>query len=150
MAGGRTLIESCDTNVLYHAINRSSEGHSRAADYLESQRDDPNFALCELVLVELYILIRNPAVNPRPLGAREAAALIKSLREGGAWAVVDYPGGLMDRVWREAAAENFARRRIFDLRLAFTLQYYGIRRFATSNLKDFDGIGFDLVFDPLA
>jgi hypothetical protein len=144
------LIESCDTNILFHAINTSSPHHGRAASYLESHREDSDFALCELVLVELYVLVRNPTVNPTPLGPLEAARLVQSLRQDAGWAIVDYPGGLMSRVWQAASMENFARRKIFDVRLALTLQHYGVRRFATRNTKDFESLGFEQIFDPLA
>ena len=39
---------------------------------------------------------------------------------------------------------------MFDARLGFTLRHHGVREFATRNIKDFDGIGFGRVWDPIA
>ena len=57
---------------------------------------------------------------------------------------------IMDRVWKAAGARGFARRRIFDVRLAETLRHHGVSHFATSNVKDFAGMGFEKVWNPLA
>jgi len=56
----------------------------------------------------------------------------------------------MDAVWRAAAAPGFARRRIFDARLALTLTHHGITELATVNVKDFKGLGLTRVYNPLA
>ena len=55
----------------------------------------------------------------------------------------------MEEVWRMAASRRFACRRIIDARLALTLIHHGVREFATANLKDFDGLGFERVWNPL-
>ena len=57
---------------------------------------------------------------------------------------------IMDRVWNLAAKEGFARRRIYDTRLAVSLVHQGVSEFATRNVPDFQGFGFRRVFDPLA
>ena len=41
-------------------------------------------------------------------------------------------------------------RRIYDARLALCLLAHGVREFATVNVKDFAGLGFRRVFNPLA
>lgn len=56
---------------------------------------------------------------------------------------------IMDDVWALAGSKDFARRRIFDARLAFTLRTVGVTHFATSNVKDFEGWGFEKVWNPL-
>jgi hypothetical protein len=48
-----------------------------------------------------------------------------------------------------AAAPQFARRRIYDTRLALTLRHHGVSDFATANVKDFEGFGFSRVWNPL-
>jgi len=48
-----------------------------------------------------------------------------------------------------AAAPGFARRRVFDARLGLTLLHHGVTEFATANVKDFAGLGFQRVFSPL-
>lgn len=145
-------MTSCDTNILFVALESSRPGHEQARAFLESRRNEPDFALCELVLVELYVLLRNPVVARRPLGAGEAAAIVQALRSNSRWDILDYPGpaaGIMNSVWARAEEPGFARRRIFDVRLAFTLHHHGVTSFATANEKDFEGFGFERVWNPL-
>jgi uncharacterized protein len=56
---------------------------------------------------------------------------------------------VMDEVWALAGGKNFARRRIFDTRLALTLRHGGVTHFATTNVKAFQGCGFEKVWNPL-
>jgi len=143
---------SCDTNVLLIALEASRPLHTRARSFLDSHRHDPEFAICELALMELYVLLRNPAVARRALGAAAAVALIESLRGNPCWDVLDYPGpaaGIMGELWRVAATPDFPRRRVFDARLAMTLLHHGVTEFATTNVKDFEGLGFTRVWNPL-
>ena len=139
---------SIDTNILLHAYNADSAAHERAFTFLAScaRRDD--VAICELVLVELYVLLRNPAVLQRTLEAEQAAAVCQTYRGNPHWRLLEN-GPVMDRVWPLAATAGFARRRIFDARIAFTLVHHGVTGFATANVRDFEGFGFDRVWDPL-
>jgi len=146
-------MTSCDTNILFIALEKSRPGHDRARAFLEAHAADSDFALCELVLLELYTLLRNPVIARKPLSASKAVALIQSLRANPRWDVLDYPGpgsGIMDDIWRRAAETGFARRRVFDARIALTLRSYGVKEFATANAKDFQGFGFERVWNPLA
>ena len=56
---------------------------------------------------------------------------------------------VMERVWGVAREADFARRRIIDARLAFTLRSAGVTEFATRKTAHFAGFGFERVFDPL-
>lgn len=139
---------SFDTNILFPALEPSHPHHSRARAFLEALPAG-RVAICELVLTELYVMVRNPATARRPLGAAEAARMIHTLRSNPAWRLVDYPGGLMDAVWKAAAEPGLARRRVFDARLGLTLLHQGVMEFATANVKDFAGLGFRRVYNPL-
>ena len=142
---------SCDTNILFPALEKSRPEHASARAFLESVSDDPEFALCELVLIELYVLLRNPAVATRPLSAESAVGLIQSLRSNPKWDILDYPGaaaGTMDELWKLAGQPGFARRRIIDARLALTLRHHGITEFATAKEKDLADFGFKRVWNP--
>jgi toxin-antitoxin system PIN domain toxin len=140
---------SCDTNILLHAFNASSRLNDAAIGFLRSHADDERFAVCELVLVELYVLLRNPAIIPRPLPAERAVSVCRAYRQNRRWNVIDYPGGLMDEIWQRAAHDAFGRRDIFDARLALTLRYHGVSELATVNVRHFTDYGFDRVWNPL-
>ena len=53
-------------------------------------------------------------------------------------------------LWKAAAAPDFARRRIYDLRIALCLQAFGVTDFATANVKHFEDTGFSRVWNPLS
>lgn len=139
---------SVDSNVLLHALNEESEHHSRARAFMNSHARSSSFVVCELALVELYVLIRNAAVVRSPLAPGAAVAAIDALRRHPRWRCVDHDPAVMDNVWCEASQPGFARGRIFDVRLAMTLRQHGVREFATRNTKHFQGFGFERVFDP--
>jgi len=146
-------MTSCDTNILFVALESSRPGHAEARAFLEEYGDDPEFALCELVLLELYVLLRNPAIARRPLEADEAVELIQALRRNPRWDVLDYPGpaaAVMTKLWQRAAQPGYARRKVFDAPLALTLRHHGVREFATANERDFTDFGFKRVWNPLA
>ncbi|MBI2892103.1 MAG: PIN domain-containing protein [Deltaproteobacteria bacterium] len=136
-----------DTNVLFPALETGHESHTSAKAFL-AELQPGEVAVCELVLTEIYVLVRSPATCRRPLGAAQAGELIRRLRSNPAWRLIDYPGGLMDAVWRAAAIPGFARRRVFDARLALTLLHHGVQELATCNVKDFDGLGLARVWSP--
>ncbi|MFM8635837.1 MAG: hypothetical protein ACKOEX_13695 [Planctomycetia bacterium] len=74
---------------------------------------------------------------------------IDNLRRNPARMVLDYPGpGLMEKVSTIARSSDSARR-IYDVRLGLTLRHYEVKRFATTNGKDFRGLGFEKVWNPL-
>jgi toxin-antitoxin system PIN domain toxin len=141
---------ACDTNILFPALEASHPDHGAARAWLESMVGNESFALCELVLTEVYTLLRNAAICAKPLSAAAAVALIENLRGNPAWLVLDHPGpGLMDKVW-EVARQTESARRIYDIRLALTLRHAGVRSFATANIRDFRSFGFEKVWNPLA
>jgi toxin-antitoxin system PIN domain toxin len=144
------MLTSCDTKILLHASNARSPRHVDAAAFLGDMSAREDFVVCELILIELYVLIRNPAVVSNPLGADDAAAVCRRFRSNPRWRVVDYPGGFMDEIWRRAGLPGATLRSIFDTRLALTLKHHGVTDFATGNVKHFDGFGFARVWDPLA
>ena len=143
-------MTSCDTNILFAACNRDALQHDPARAFLAAHACDSRFVLCEQVLMELYCLLRNPALSRCPLTAIEAGNMIQPFRRNPVWRIVDVPPdrAVMDRVWRAASAAGFAYRKIFDIRLAETLLHHGVDSFATRNTRDFDGCGFARVFDP--
>ena len=100
--------------------------------------------------MELYCLLRNPTVCRTPLSAPVAASVIARFRSNSHWLIVDVVSDsrIMKEVWARAAVAGFRYGRLFDVRLAFTLRHHGVTEFATRNTKDFQGLGFDRVWDP--
>lgn len=139
---------SFDTNLLFPALEPSHADHEPARAWLASLEGP--VAISELVLMELYSLVRNPAVAARPLAPAKAVALIETLRSNPRWRLLDAPSGLMAEVWRRAAEPGYGRRRIFDARIGISLARQGVTDFATRNMRDFQDLGFARVFDPIA
>lgn len=137
-----------DTNLLLHAHHAGSPLNAGAREYLSGVSAMDSVVVCELVLVELYVLLRNPAVVAKPLSSAAAVAIVAPYRRHPRWRLVE-AAEVMTRVWTLAQGPGFARRRIFDARLALTLQHHGVTDFATLNVKDFDGLGFRRVWNPL-
>ena len=144
---------SIDTNILVYALNQAASEHVAARAFLEAHSDNDQLAICELVLMETYVLLRNPVVFPRPCSASLAASQVQAFRLHPKWRLVDYPGtssGLMDQLWIRMGHGDIARGRIFDVRLALTLRHHGVEHFATANPKHFSGFGFSKVFNPIS
>lgn len=53
---------SIDTNILLYAQNTDCPEHQRAFRFVSECGAREDVVMCELVLVELYLLLRNPAV----------------------------------------------------------------------------------------
>lgn len=141
-----------DTNLLFYAVNEDSPFHAAARRFLGSIQDDDGVVLSELVLIELYRLLRNPVINDRPLAAGPAAEVIQTYRRHPLWLLVALPveqRRLHDRLWQLAAESGFPYRRVYDARLALSLVQQGVSELATVNVKDFQDLGFHRVWNPL-
>ena len=140
---------SVDTQLFLYAFNEDAPEHRVAAETLAELGRSDRVALCELVLLEFYLLLRNPAVLARPLTSGDAARVCETWRRHPRWRLVD-AAPVMGEVWKRAAAPDFARRRIIDARLALTLRHHGVTTLYTRNVRDFDGFGFDRVVNPFS
>ena len=146
-------MQSFDTNILLPAVEVSNPQHEAAFRFLESIQTAEDVIVSEFVLLELYLLLRNPAVVPKPLSANKAVEICEAYRQHPRWRLVGFPSesrALHDRLWPYLRSQSFGRRRIFDARIALCLQSFGVTAFATANLKDFEGFGFERVWNPLA
>lgn len=139
---------SIDTNILLYAQNRDCTEHTSARKFIErcAARDD--VAICELVLLELYQLLRNPAVLTTPLEAPDAADVCRAWGNNPRWARIEN-APIMDKVWLVAQQPGIARRAVFDARIALTLRYHGVTDFATRNTSDFKDYGFTQLTNPI-
>ncbi len=141
---------SFDTNILFPLVVSDHPQHGAVTLFVRSLGDD--VALSELALVELYALLRQPAVMTKALDARRAAEVCTELRKHPRWRLVGFPAntaGVHRALWERAAEPGFGRRRIYDARMGLSLVSSGVRDFATVNVKDFSGLGFRRVFNPL-
>ena len=146
-------MTSFDANILLYAFSRASPFHEPARRFLEELTARDDVAVSELVLVEFYTLLRNPAVLVRPLGAAAAVDVVQTYRRHPRWILLGFDPDsitLHDELWPLAAETSFGRRRIYDARLALSLRRQGIASFATANVKEFSGFGFDRVWNPVA
>jgi uncharacterized protein len=144
---------SVATTVLFAALSSGAAHHAPAYAFLQSLTQRRDVVISELVLLELYVLLRNAVVNPQPLGAFEASRVCDAFRQNPYWQVVGLPPETRpfhDKLWLKLAQADTPRRRAFDLRLALSLLDAGADEFATVNLKDFADSGFKRVWNPLA
>lgn len=144
------MILSADTNLFLYAANPQSTHHSDARQFFDDHASGrERFLLCGLVLVEIYMQLRNPAVFAKPKTAGEAAAFCEKLRHNPNWEFGDYEPSVAKPLWQWAATTSAGFRQIIDARLAFTLRQHGVTHFATANSKHFDQFGFETVWNPL-
>jgi len=144
---------SIDTNLLFHGFNEDSPRHAAAHAWLVSIAGDEEVAISELILAELYGLLRNPAVLLNPLSSEEAVEVIRAYRIHPRWRLIGFPiesRPLHDALWQRARARDFAFRRLYDARAALTMTSQGVTEFATVNVRDFEGLGFKRVWNPLS
>jgi toxin-antitoxin system PIN domain toxin len=144
---------SLDTNILLPAVETCNPAHARAADFIDSLQMRDDVAICELMLLELYGLLRNPAVLVKPLTANAAVDVCEAFRRHPRWQLVGLPPdsrAFHDAFWPRLREKSFARRRAFDWRAALALTSQGVTDFATANVKDFQNFGFARVWNPLA
>lgn len=69
---------SFDTNLLLYSLNRDCPEYSDTRAFFASMPTTPGaVSICELVLIELYVLLRNPAVLADPLDPADAVSLVQ-------------------------------------------------------------------------
>ena len=143
---------SIDANILFHAFNEDSPSHTAAYAWLISIQLDEDVAISEFILAELYGLLRNPAVIKHQLEADEAVEVIQTYRRHPRWRLIGFSAEsrpLHDALWETARRKDFAFRRLYDARSALTMTAQGVTEFATVNAKDYQGLGFRKVWNPL-
>ena len=140
---------SFDTNLVVYAANADAAEQPAAATFIESLSERQDVVICELMLVEVYLKLRNGRLLRHPLDAETASAHCQAFRENANWTLVE-GAPVMAEVWQRAGTASFAIRRIIDARLALTLRHHGVTELATTNVRDFEGFGFSRVWNPLA
>lgn len=81
---------SLDTNILFFSLAPESSRHDLSNDYIRRLTlEKAPVAICELVLAELYGLLRNPKVMLQPLSAPKACDIIDRYRRHPVWCLVE-------------------------------------------------------------
>jgi hypothetical protein len=86
-------------------------------------------------------------VFPEPASPVQAVVRVDAFRRHPRWRLVDDAGDVptvMDRFWAQAAAPEFARRRIFDARLAGALRHHRVIQVDGPS----GDLGFERVWNP--
>ena len=139
---------SADTNLFLYAANSDCPQHAAAKSFFEALPTQ-EFVICELVLIEIYMQLRNPAMLRTPLSAKAAAGFCDQLKSNPNWQWIDYHPEVSGSLWQRASKTKSGFRHIIDARLALTLLHHGVQFFATANVKDFKNFGFERVWNPL-
>ena len=145
-------MNSIDTNLLVHALDRSSPLHVRARSVYERlMTERESWVISDQTLFELYRALRNPSVFERPLGTEEAASLVGQIRDRGAASHYAYDPRHWPRVMD--LLRRFPDRKgilVFDAVVAVTLETAGVDTFYTRNVRDFQAFNLFEVIDPTA
>ncbi len=72
--GPKAWMLSIDANIIIYSLNKTMSEHERARSFLVQLSDRNDVVIAEQILVEVYLLIRNPAVFPN-LFTRSRASL---------------------------------------------------------------------------
>lgn len=141
---------TADSNLLIHAADPDSIDHEPAkAFFTSAAQGTEEFVLCELVLVELYMQLRNASIFAKPYTAKESAGYCLALKKNPMWRCIDYDPLVSEKLWAWAIDTKAGFRQIIDARIALTLRHHGVTRFATANVKHFKSFGFAEVWNPL-
>ena len=143
---------SFDANILLYALNEDSPWQKRSMQFLLDLSKRQDVVVSELILVELYTLLRNPIILKKPFDAEEAVEIVNAYRNHPNWALVGFDADskkIHQILWKLVKQKNFARRRIYDVRFALFLQHQGVNEFATVNVKDFQDLGFKKLWNPI-
>jgi len=141
---------SADTNLFIYAADPDSPYHAEARRFFASLSErKEEFVLCELILLELYMQLRNPAVFKKPYSSVEAVGYCRALKACPHWRCIDYSPEVAEKLWVCAEKTDAGFRKAIDARIALTLRHHGVTEFATANTKDFGGFGLERVWNPL-
>ena len=79
-----------DTKIIVYALNQAMPQHRKAHAFLAGLATDDRVVVAEQTLVEVYLLIRNPAIFPHSYSAADAVAVCQSYRANPKWKLVDH------------------------------------------------------------
>jgi predicted nucleic acid-binding protein len=145
------LTSSVDANLLVYAHNVSAPEHKIASTFLEKLfRPDSGETVLILhqTIFELFAILTNPIIVSKP-NIVEAWKICLYYFSHDSIQTASYESSVFQIV-QELFKENHDRgKRFFDLVLAATLKFHGVRRFYSRNEKHFRQYSFLEVINPL-
>ena len=93
--------------------------------------------------------LRNPVIFKDPYSNIEAVEFCKALKANPDWSYIDYSQEVFDKFLEFESQNNRSFRKTIDTRIALTLRHHHVTHFATADVKDFKGFGFEKVWNPL-
>ncbi|MDF1741586.1 MAG: PIN domain-containing protein [Verrucomicrobiales bacterium] len=142
---------SIDTNLFIYAADPDSPYHSEARQFFSSIKSMPagDVYVCGLVLTEIYMQLRNPAIFKKPYSNTQSVDFCRKLKSNPAWAYIDYSDVIFEKLMDFEHRKSRGFRRVIDARIALTLRHHGVTYFATANVKNFKGFDFEAVINPI-
>ncbi len=144
------MLCSLDTNILVYAANEDAEEHQPARKLIADALQEPfKWMVADQVLFELYQALRNPKILQNPLSAEATAARLDFLYQQSGFLRCRYDAHCWNPVYEILRRPETPRQRTFDVVLGVTLARNGVTHFYTRNARDFTGIGFKEVINPI-
>ena len=142
---------SIDTNLFIYAADPDSPNYEASRRFFDSleYESSTQVCICGLVLTKVYMQLRNPAIFKTPYSNIEAVEFCQVLKSNPEWTYIDYSPEIFDKLLEFEYSNNRSFRKAIDTRIALTLRHHHVTHFATVNIKDFEGFGFDKVWNPL-
>ncbi|CAN5374994.1 type II toxin-antitoxin system VapC family toxin [soil metagenome] len=144
------MLCSVDTNILLYAANEDAEEHQPARKLIAGALQEPSkWIVADQVLFELYQALRNPGILQNPLSPEASAERLDFLHKQSGFLRCRYDAHCWNPVYEILSRPETPRQRTFDVVLGVTLARNGVTHFYTRNTKDFAGIGFKEVINPI-
>ena len=146
------MNSAVDTNLLLYAHNSSVSQHAAARDFVESRVlavGEEEFTVSHQTLCELFATLTNSILLPNPLTTKQAWEVCRIYLNHPLIQKIAYEPAIIEVI--ETLLHDHPQRgkRLFDLKLAATLRYHGVKRLYTCNPKHFAGYDFLEVVNPL-
>ena len=143
-------ISGLDTNILVYAADEDALEHPKAIQVVDMALANPGqWMMADQVLFEFYKALRSPRVFRRPLPADEAAERIRFLRTESGFLRCCHELDHWEKILPILEKRNTPYQRTHDIVLGTTLRLAGVTRFFTRNTKDFEGMGFAELINPI-
>lgn len=141
-------MEGIDTNILLYAYDSSSPFHREAGALIEDLCTRGSVAITQLSLLEFYSVITDSRKIGAPLSPQEATGIVGDIFSAEEFVVL-YGNEAVDRFSVQyASARNLTRFHIYDVYIAGTFEFHGVRKVYTANISDFKKFDFIEAVNP--